>query len=1078
MLVNAAFRQQVSHHPDRIAIEDSEGFLSYTGLNTMVTEISEVVAHFADLSSDQFLIALPTGRRQVAAMYGILHAGKIYQPIDHGMPEDALQNGIETSGAQLIISTRQDINQLLQRLNATTLAQLHYCILFEDEISVYHIVEGALHKVKTERKPVSWEMVDPAADAYVFQTSGTTGKSKVFTGTQKGLSHFIHWQQKEFKFDHTCRVAQLSQLTFDASFRDILLPLSVGGTLVIPKAEIKQNPILLLYWLIEKQITSFHTVPSFYRILLDEAERHPELKPDHLENIFLSGEPLYPSDVNRWQSVFGEGCQFVNLYGVSELTMIQLFLRIGDPSVYEATRPLPVGRPIDHTAVAIIAEGASCEIGEIGEVYIKTHFGTNGYLRDQASNNRTYVQNPLVSDKKDIVYKTGDYGKFNAQGLLEIVGRTDDQVKVNGIRVNLNEIEACINSLEEVQEAVVLKHEDENHQTSLVCYYTGNQMTVEAMSDRLEKLLSKNSFPSLFQYMEAFPLNINGKVDKRHLPSPKTLLLQTEDYHAPINELESFLESVFKEVLNLPQVSREVSFFQIGGTSLKAFQVISKIYQEHEVQLQLRDVFDHPGIGQLALKIEQSQQNTSAHKIPVLDPDLDNYETSHGQCRLWIVDQSEQSSAKFNIAEAIRIEGPLQVDKLREAFRFLVDRHEVLRTSFLVQDAQMKQKIHKLEEMTLPFQVREFVGDEVDVREMVNAESAVPFELSEPGQVRLTVIPTSRNSWVVCFIIHHIISDGWTVNLLFEELIKKYTTMTGESSYEFPALNIQYKEYSAWHNKLLEDGLQDRSADFWKSQFNSGFETLLLPADTQLEKENQFGGQRIATRIEKSSIRWLENQTPGAELTVFNALTSVISILLSTRSGQRDFLLGMPVACRDHPQLQHLAGFFVNLVPIPVHVNDSLTFMQQTEQQQQSNLEVLEYKYYPFDSLVEDLDIENEVFNVLIQKQEQQNSQFEDYLPEKLKVDVMASEFALSKYDLTFNITEEDDYFELGIEYATSMFRIETIENLIEGFHSLLHAIQEDEKVTVGELRHELTNRHETALEQLSGMTAELSEEF
>jgi non-ribosomal peptide synthetase component F/acyl carrier protein len=878
------------------------------------------------------------------------------------------------------------------------------------------------------------------------------------------------------------RVGQLSQITFDASLRDILLPLSVGGTLVIPGEGLKQNLPRLLSWLSEKKIELVHTVPSIFRLLLAEVEASQSTNTPHFlpHHIFLAGEPLYSKDIIRLRAIpLVQPVNVINLYGTSETTMAKTF-HVVDKIPESPNQVLPVGKPISNTAVAIISEGVSCQVGEIGEIYIKTPFWTNGYTNNEVENTRVFVQNPLVFDRKDIVYKTGDLGRYDRDGNIEVLGRVDDQVKINGIRVNLKDIERSMLLLQGINEAVAVTYKNENDQINLACYYTGEEFHNDALELHLLKYLSQSLIPSFIIHLDKFPLNINGKTDKKALPHPSIL---GSAYHPPANEMETGLEDIFKSILGLPRISVTESFFKIGGSSLKAFQVVSRVYKTYQVELYLREFFANSSIRKLAELIGTKEKHIGEQINPI--PKSEYYEVSYGQKRLWIVDQSEGARSKYNMSESFRLTGPLRVDALKRAVYKLMDRHESLRTSFVVVDGILKQMIHpsfRADQFTF-IDISSSHTNEETLRVKILEESIVPFDLQVGYLLRVRLLKTAAESWTLILTIHHIISDGWTMNLLLSELLVLYDAFLNDRQDPLLIPEIQYKDYAVWHNRWTRSHLAERYKNYWAGIFSESIPVLRLPVDFDSSSVTTYAGNRILIRINRSDVPQLTALCRKKEITEFNFILGSISIMLGLISGQKKFFVGIPLAGRPLKSMEGIVGFFVNLVPLLIRLDPDRTFMDCIGRVQLDSFEAFEGQLYPYNQLIEELSLDradekSDIFQVMIQKQERQHIAINSELLKDVKIDILDSEFPLSKYPLTFNVQDDDDGFMIGIEYSTELFKNETVFRLAQSLQEILIKADTSSQITMAELRETFHANDLLIKSQMAGMAVNISQDF
>lgn len=605
-IIQSVFEQTVEQFPAHIAIEEGEERISYEELNRKANKLAHLLRQRGVEREVVTGIFLPAGIEYVLAMLGVLKAGGIFMPLAVETPQKRFDYLLRKTSPALIISNRAFNSQLQDRAAAAGFADnLPYLLLSEAD-------DPALPE---SNLPLSSE---PDDGNYLLFTSGSTGTPKGILGCHKGLSHFIHWEIGEFALDSAVRVSQFAPTTFDVSLRDMFVPFIAGGTLCIPLQRDVTDSRRLLRWLQEKRISLMHCVPSLFRLLAKEIEHlrpgaDDNVLPD-LRYILLAGEPLYGSDVIKWRELMGERIELVNIYGPSETTLAKLFYRIRQ-TPQERGRMIPVGYPIPNTAVLILKDQRLCHVGEIGEIHIKTPFRSKGYYNDPDLTRKQFIQNPLQPDQEDIIYATGDSGRYLPDRCVELLGRLDNQVKIDGIRIELAEIEQAMLKHSAIEQTVVIPYTTADHSHHLTCYYIERQpVTEDELRKHLREWLPENMHPRFFVRMEQFPLNLHGKVDRRALPKPEELLYQHQRFEPPATALESQLAAIWSNVLELARVGVETTFQHLGGDSLKAMRVVSGVYQTCAVTIRFQDIFPDATVRALARKIEEAQQEHYAEE--------------------------------------------------------------------------------------------------------------------------------------------------------------------------------------------------------------------------------------------------------------------------------------------------------------------------------------------------------------------------------------------------------------------------------------------------------------------------------
>ena len=598
-VIHSEIEAVAARRADAIAIRAPEGEISYRRLNDAANGVACRLRDQHGIGVGTVVaLFLPVGTIYVAALLGVAKAGGVFLPLDPATPLLRLRPRITRTGPAVAIvdaahepvwrALAPEIPALVvDRLPGMTVSPLPLAVTGEDA-------------------------------SYIVFTSGSTGDPKAILGSQKGLSHFIHWEVQEFGVSPDDRVSQLAPPTFDVSLRDMLAPLLAGGVLCIPPVEARQNVALLLDWLTAERVSLMHCVPSMFRALTWEiaARPQPRLLLSALRHVLLAGEPLYVTDVQRWRGLIGERVALVNLYGPSETTLAKAFHRIDEKLPDQPGRMIPVGRPLPNTALLVVRDGELCDPGEIGEVFIKTPFMSKGYLGAPEGADGAFVQNLLVSDKPDRVYRTGDFGRYQPDRTVELLGRRDDQVKVNGVRIELAEVQNALLAHPAIREAVVTAHQGSDRQIFLAAYFIADTRLDDAiLRSHLAGRLESAMHPTFFVQMDNFPLNLHGKVNRRALPRPVDLLYRDRPCVAATDEIETAVAAIWSEMLDLPRIGVTHSFVELGGDSLTAIRVLWRIARDLRAEVKLEELFPRSTVREVAALVRAQQSNPGAETI-------------------------------------------------------------------------------------------------------------------------------------------------------------------------------------------------------------------------------------------------------------------------------------------------------------------------------------------------------------------------------------------------------------------------------------------------------------------------------
>ncbi|MFH0728006.1 MAG: amino acid adenylation domain-containing protein [Pseudomonadota bacterium] len=1072
-IIHTVFEEIAEKFTEKIAVRHAEREISYGDLNRLSGDIASRLSAVGVQRDVIVGILLESGIEYVAAILGVMKAGGVFLPLDMSFPEKRLEYILTKTVPEVLIAD-EGFDEVSRRLagagirdgaSPVILIDPDFRVTVRGEIGSTEKISGdsslfTVHSSPfTVHRPPVTALPDPDDSAYIMYTSGSTGEPKAIVGCHKSLSHFVHWEVKEFGFDEHVRVTQLPPVTFDASLRDIFVPLITGGTLCIPEKEIRTDLNALLRWMEATGITLVHCVPSLFRMLLREIEDlggGGEVLPE-LRYILMAGEPLYGKDVIRWMERVGERIELVNLYGPSETTLVKTFHRIRQRPAHPNAM-IPAGLPISNTAILITKGKRLCEPGEIGDIFIKTPFGTKGYYRDPELTKMSFVPNPLTGDADDIVYKTGDMGRYLPDRSIEFIGRLDTQVKVNGVRIELGEIEKTLMGSDAIDQTVVVGHRSPENETTLVCYYTEKGATdAGKISAWLREALPAYMVPSFYVRLDVFPLNINGKIDRKALPKPEAMIYEGIAFQAPANETEEALARIWGEVLHLKKVGVNNPFFQTGGHSLTATRVLSRIYRELGVEVSLRDFFANQTIRALAALIGKHTR-PGFTPIPVLERQPD-YALSPSQRRLWILDRMEEGSVAYSLPGLFRVEGKFDIPLFHRAFFTLIARHESLRTTFFETDNGPRQRVREISDFLEDFKIGEIdlsqaQDSETLALQYAREQARVPFDLSMGPLLRVTVILLSDGRHAIFLNLHHIIGDAWSFDILARELLEIYEayrkgaggSYQGGADAENSLLppRVQYRDYAAWQNARLEAAEAQDLSRYWAEKlFGSGSSPLNLPWDYPRPRFQTYRGKTLFFDLDERLTAGLTRIAQKRDASLFMVLLALVKTLLFRYSGQEDIIVGSPVACRNHPDLEDQIGFYANTLALRDQMAGDDAFPAVLEKVKKTAIDALDHQQYPFDRLVDELDLARDpgrapLFDVMLVYRDEDGA-----TPKQgdLRITAIEVESGTSRFDLTFEISRSAGTLRIGINYNTDLFRDATIERMASHVSTLSESI-------------------------------------
>ncbi|MEO1006559.1 MAG: condensation domain-containing protein, partial [Cyanobacteria bacterium J06638_38] len=544
-----------------------------------------------------------------------------------------------------------------------------------------------------------------------------------------------------------------------------------------------------------------------------------------------------------------------------------------------------------------------------------------------------FIPNPFPKTTKllpgleqDLLYKTGDLGRWLPNGSIEYLGRIDNQVKIRGFRIELGEIEAALSQHSEIKDAVVSDRQDSLGDKRLVAYYIPReQLDSQELRDFLKAKLPEYMIPSVFVELEVFPLTPNGKCDLKSLPSPNFEISAT-NYLAPRNSQEEILAKIWQEILNLEQIGIHDNFFELGGHSLLATQVVSKIRQSLAVELPLRALFEYPTIAELAEQLE----NTVATQMPPIKPVARDKDLplSFAQQRLWFLAQLEPDSYAYNDSSILELSGELNLTAFSASLNEIVRRHEILRTSFSVVDGQPQQKIAtelKIALDIIDLQDCSLQEKSAEITRLEQIYTQKVFDFNQAPLFRLALLQLEKNQHLLLMTMHHIISDAWSTGVFVRELSAIYSALVNNQSHPLPELLVQYADFAAWQRQLLQGEFLDSQLNYWQRQL-SQLPQLNLPTSRPRDEVKTNPSATETFLIPVALAKEVNLLSRGEGVSLFMTMLAVLQLLLQRYTNQDDILVGTDVANRNRAEIEPLIGFFINLLVLRTDLSGNPSF--------------------------------------------------------------------------------------------------------------------------------------------------------
>ncbi|HEY0143904.1 MAG TPA: amino acid adenylation domain-containing protein, partial [Thermoanaerobaculia bacterium] len=1032
------FAMQAARDGGRTAVVSAEEQLTYQQLHEKSQDLALYLQSLGVQPDRLIGLCMERSVDLVAGLLGILKAGGAYLPLDPDYPDERLSHMLHDSRAAIVLTQ----GTLTEKLSALLPAGTRIVAIDRQWAEIAErVAELKAQGVQLQQQ------VQPHHLAYVIYTSGSTGQSKgVMVEHRSAVNLFFALKDSVYAEARpgSLRVSVNGPLTFDTSVKQIIQLLD-GHILEIIPEDVRRDGEALLRYVRDRRIEVFDCTPSQLRLLLEAGLGRGTA--ESLQLVLVGGEAI---DESTWATLAESEIRFFNVYGPTECTVDATVAAIRSEK-----NPLPtIGRPIANVQVYVLDQQSHTQpIGVPGELCIAGAGVARGYLNRDELTRETFVANPFVPGTR--MYKTGDLARWRADGSIQYLGRTDDQVKIRGFRMELGEIEARLNEHPSIAgSAVIAQGHDGDKQ--LVAFYRAKETTADHLAElsyeelraHLTRSLPESMVPAAFVSLAEIPLTPNGKADRLALARLEVTIASGREYVAPRNDTERQVAAVWAEVLNLApeQIGINDNFFELGGHSLLATQLIAKTRARLDIDLPLKAVFERASVAQLAALIVTSAKSAIPPMEPIDRTQFERLPLSFVQERLWFVDQLTPDSAGYNVPVAFTIRGELNLDHLDRAFETILARHETLRTVFPSEEGQARQLIRdhvdfQLQRVDVSHSASTEERDR-KARELCEADAAIPFDLTRGPLLRAHVIKLEEHEHILMLTMHHIVTDGWSLGILVNELRTIMDALREGRQPELAPLPIQYVDYAVWQRRWLEEGgiLKEQLA-YWKEKLAGGPESLDLLTDYPRAAVQSLAGATRTFTLDPSLSAQLKRLAETEGATLFMVLLAAFKTLLYRYTAQSDLCVGSPIANRQHGETEGLIGMFANTLALRSHVEGDDTFAALLSQVKTTCLEAYEHQDAPFEKVVETLGPQRNlavtpIFQVMLVLQNADIGALDDRFPRYLDL-----ESGTSKFDLTAAFTETPDGLAGLIEYSTALYKPETIARLIGHFTALCGAI-------------------------------------
>ncbi|SFR76007.1 non-ribosomal peptide synthetase [Anaeromicropila populeti] len=1017
------FEEQVEKTPGCTAIVCGETKLTYKELNNRINILAQKLREMNVGRGD--LVALLTERsiEMVIGIYGIIKAGGAYVPIDPMYPDERIQYILKDCSPKVLLTYGTEINTEIPLLR------------LEDSISWQGESMNLIKVNKLE------DLV------YCIYTSGTTGKPKGVMIEHGNLLNYIYYAICNY-FHESKVIPLFTNYCFDLTVTTLFGVLLSGAALAIYGNDHDENMKDIFQG---NDVTFAKMTPIHLRL----AAGGNENKDNQINTLVLGGEELDTVTSNTILKKYGEHIKIHNEYGPTEATVGCCDYVFN--TQYDVGKTVCIGKPISNTKIYIMQGERLCGIGVPGELCIAGAGVARGYLNRPELTAEKFIHHPYGEGK---MYRTGDLARWLPDGNLEYLGRIDEQVKIRGFRIEPGEIENVIRSMKGIRDCAVVARKEEAGEKALYAYLVSEQeLELGEIRSCLLEQLPDYMVPSYMMQIEAIPMTINGKLDKKALPEIKARSRQ--EYVAPETKLEQKICQIFGEILEVEKVGLRDNFFELGGHSLRATRLVNRLEAEFHQRITLKEFFANPTAERIAGWMEQESKE-EYEPIPEAEK-KEYYPMSSAQKRIYLVCQMDEAGIAYNMPQGIRLKGDVNPEAVRQALQQVTDRHEILRTEFSMQDGEPVQRIRDQVKADFTYE------EDGETRENRLLEEFVrPFDLAQAPLLR-TKLVKRREGYVLLMDMHHIIGDGMSVGNYIREISALYNGVEMEKPVK------QYKDYSQWMR--MRDFTEQKK--YWVQQFQDEIPVLDMPLDYNRPKSQSYKGAVIEDKLEErlyEAVRRLAEETGTTEYMIF---LSAAMVLLGKYSRQEEIIIGSPISGRVHQDTETMLGVFVNTLAIKGKPEEEKSYEDFLQEIRETCLKAYENQEYPFEELVEEIQVtrdmsRNPLFDVMLVLQNNEEIQVNF---DGVETEPVVPESSIAKFDLTFTLYQEKKHCHILLEYSTDLFRKESAERILSHYIKVLEQVLDNRTRRLAEVEVITEEEKKRILKEFNRTDASFPEE-
>ncbi len=1002
--ITQLFEEQVEKTPDNVALVFENEQLTYKELNEKANSLAYYLRNKGVGENDIVGIMVNRSLEMIVSILAVLKSGACYIPIDPEYPQDRIEYMLNNSNAKMLL----------------TFEKLENKVNFENKL----FVELKSELYNSHKKNLN-NINEPDDLSYIIYTSGSTGMPKGVMLTHKNVNNFIQGMSNIINFSANKSIVSVTTISFDIFVLETLLPLQKGLKIVIANENEQTNVNLFNKLCIENDVNIIQTTPSRFQFLISDVKELDYL--NNITDILVGGESFPKSLLENLKKL--SSSNIYNVYGPTETTVWSTVKNLTN------SVDITIGKPIANTTCYILDKNKNILPSFTpGDLYIGGDGVSKGYYNNSCLTNEKFIKSKYINET---IYETGDLAYFTDNGELVHLGRNDFQVKVNGHRIELEEIENQILSLNKINKCIVTKKAfNDSHE--FLCAYIISSADIDTndIRDSLIKVLPSYMIPQYFVKLEEFPYTPNGKIDRKKLPMPN-FEVRTKEITFPRNETDKSLINILKKMLNIDNLSIDDSFFELGGDSLTAINLCTKIYSEFNVQVFVKDILENPVIKDLSYLIANSENINNSITLTKADEQT-YYPLSSAQKRTYYSSKKvSENNLVYNVSGALLVDKLLDISKVKNAFSKILELHSSFRTRFVLSGEELVQEIVGIKDIHIDV----FNGHEKDLNKIIN-EFPKPFDLSKAPLLRVSVCVLDNKKTLILLDSHHIIVDGVSLNILMKDFCKLYNDEEVQES------DFSYIDYAVWESNYINSEEINKSDKYWSSVCsNIDIPVLNLPYDYPATNSKSYNGDKIAYTMPKETFEKLQHLAKSLNVSEYTLFLTALYIVLYKYTSQTDLIIASPFAGRSFEEISNVIGMFVNNMILRKNIEINSSISELLKSVQDTVTASLSNQPYPYELVAKKLNNNPSLLDIVLTYQ---NTKKDEYKIDDATLQLIAADTKTSKFNIWMEIVP--DICAFNLEYNSDLFKKETIESFLNHYMFILNQMLESTDTTIEDL--------------------------